>query len=72
MESRKPEVIERENRLVVAKCGGNGYVFKGHKLPVTHLITSGYVMHSILTIVRNISLCWGKFPLCLLSGGFLS
>lgn len=54
MESEKAELMEIENTLVVVRGGGGRYgemLVKGYELPAIRWITSGDLMHSMVTIV---------------------
>ena len=46
MESKKSELIETENRYVVARGKGDVKVVKMYKLPVIRLISSGDVIYT--------------------------
>ena len=60
MESKKIELIETKDKLVVTRGGGHGRgwakwlkVLIGDKTEVIRWISSGDVMHSMVTVVNN-------------------
>ena len=56
MESKKAKLLEAESRLVLARGWGSGngeMLVKGYKLPVIRGLSSGNLMHSMVTIVNN-------------------
>ena len=65
VESKKAKLIEIENRFVVARRwegGGSGEILvESYKLPAVRWISSGDLMHSLMTIINSTALCLKVF-----------